>query len=341
MADLNRAQALQREAALFRIVRPGLSAQVERPLAPTPVATPDLFAAAAPLVAAQLTPAATPASNEELGERFLALADTEAEGEGGGEPDRLNDVLARLRAEAPLPEQALIWPTLGLSSLASIDRAAAGRWLVCLGPILHRVDPDLRFDLIVRGVGCLALTSHGDVTEAEWRESGRRRRDRDLFARGSTANLAGATLADRTRGVKGKDGLNLLKQLSLTPVSLADLETTPGAVIDPLAFWGLVGVSIPAVTGDLAAKIVHRDPARPGLSATVTFSPGRPLRVEAGESSDVDAVIETHATDLLSWALEGDRSGAGSALLDSGSGEAEAVALRQIGRGFSPIRARS
>ncbi|CAB4883625.1 MAG: hypothetical protein F2799_08455 [Actinobacteria bacterium] len=341
MADLNRAQALQREAALFRIVRPGLSAQVERPLAPRPVAAPSSPGPALATAMFQAPVSPTPSSNEELGERFLALADTDNDSDGVDESERLNDVLARLRAEAPLPEQALIWPTLGLSSLAAVDRAAAGRWLVCLGPVLHRVDPDLRFDLIVRGVGCLALTSHGDVTEAEWRESGRSRRDRDLFARGSTANLAGATLADRTRGVKGKEGLNLLKQLSLAPVSLSDLETTPGAVIDPLAFWRLVGVSIPAVTGDLGARIVHRDPARPGLSATVTFEPGRPLRVEAGEGSDADAVIETHATDLLSWALEGDRSGAGSALLDSGSGEAEAVALRQIGRGFSPIRARS
>ena len=156
--------------------------------------------------------------------------------------------------------------------------------------------------------------------------------------KGSLASVGAAVVDGKGRGVRGKEALAVLRRLASAPVSLAELAHEPGSLIDPLAFWKLVEVSIPACLGDVEAIVVHRDPARPDLTATVEIRPGRPLKVSPQEVHNPDALIEEPALRLFQWALTAPLSGIGSSSLSEGSGDAEAAALRQIGRPIMPIR---
>ena len=337
-ADQRRASELRRETALFAAVRPSGFSQSGTPemvLDPSETVLPTLAFAPPQDPDPQLL------STAQLGERFSALSGP-ADGLGGEDGDArseaLQGALKGLQRQAVVLSQPQLWPALSLGALAKGDAEAAARWLVCLAPFLHRVSPDTRLDFVIPKVGCLSMTSHRTGTDVEWLSKGRRRSRRDMKIKGSLASVGAAVVQGKGRGVRGKEGLAVLRRLASAPVSLAELVQDSRSLIDPLAFWKLVEVSIPACLGDVEALVVHRDPARPDLTATIEIRPGRPLKVSAQEIHNPDALIEVAALELLPWALSAPLSGIGSSSLIQGSEDAEAAALRQIGRPIMPIR---
>ena len=337
-ADLRRAAELRRETALFAAVRPsGFSPSGS----PETLVEPEGALLPTVTFAPQQDPQPQLLSSAQLGERFSALsgpADGLGGKDGGERSEALQDALKGLQSQAVVVSHAQLWPAVSLGELAKVDAEAAARWIVCLAPFLHRVSPDTRLDFVIPKVGCLSMSSHRTGTDVEWLSKGRRRSRRDMKIKGSLASVGAAVVDGKGRGVRGKEALAVLRRLASAPVSLAELAHEPGSLIDPLAFWKLVEVSIPACLGDVEAIVVHRDPARPDLTATVEIRPGRPLKVSPQEVHNPDALIEEPALRLFQWALTAPLSGIGSSSLIEGSGDAEAAALRQIGRPIMPIR---
>ena len=336
--DKRRASELRRETALFAAVRPSGFSQSES-------SATAIEPSGAVLPTATFAPPrdADPQvlSTAQLGERFSALsgpADGMVGEDGDARSEALQGALKGLQRQMLVVSQPQLWPAVSLGELAKGDAEAAARWLVCLAPFLHRVSPDTRLDFVIPKVGCLSMTSHRTGTDVEWLSKGRRRSRRDMKIKGSLASVGAAVVQGKARGVRGKEGLAVLRRLASAPVSLVELAQDSRSLIDPLAFWKLVEVSIPACLGDVEALVVHRDPARPDLTATIDIRPGRPLRVSAQEIHNPDALIELPALELFPWALSAPLSGIGSSSLSEGSGDAEAAALRQIGRPIMPIR---
>ncbi len=275
---------------------------------------------------------AAPASAGEIGRRFEALAREPDQGELSSVGPGIDAALVRLKSTTVGGEAML--PASALRHLGESDPAAAGSLLIGLLASLHRVEPMLKLDLDLRD-SVLALTSEGGRTVIESRGSKRRRRDRDLAVRGRPELIARAALGYRTRGVRGRHGIAVLRSLLDFPHAICDL-IDDGAVLPPAAVWALVSSSLAAAPPGAPVTVVHRDSGAPAEAITVSAAQGRPISAVKGTCGSADATVWTDPGSTLGWL-------AGTAEPASITGDAEAAErLRSLfAISCSPIRARS
>ena len=270
-----------------------------------------------------------PVSISDVGSRFEALASLGATTDRAEERERIDQALSRLRGRSEL--ESLLLPSAALRDLSAANPEAVARWLVALLGSLHRTRSVKRLDLDLR-VAVKSATALTESTVIDSPSKVRARRERDAIVRGRPDLLAAAVFGRRSWRVRGRVGLAVLAELAGQPHSLQSL-LEDGVDPGPLAIWSLVAASIPAADVSKPFTLVHRTSGNASRTVTVQASPGRPLRVVAGETASAQLIVETHRSKGLAWA-----GGQSPAVSLEGSALLEADALRLFEQSFSTVR---
>ena len=269
-----RAEAIRKEADLFREargVKQALTQSVPRP-------------------ETRVTEGEGQVELGDLGARYEALAPRQAPSAAPG-VERLDAAIEALQASSPLEVFPELWPAVHLSALAAQDPSSAGRWVIALLSLFHRVTPTGLIDLRMASGQVIRAAALGDETRLSWTAQ----KSRSVpFVKCTEARLAEIALG-RGRRVRRtqRNGATLIRSLAAAPLALGDLGQTYSSVIDPFAFWQMIRIARPAVLDGIASRISHSDPSRPAYDVTIDLIPGRPVKIQLGRDDEADAHIET------------------------------------------------
>lgn len=202
------------------------------------------------------------------------------------------------------------WLSRGLRDFSAHDPVAAGRLLLQLLPAHGLVESrDLRYDLVVEEVGCLAVTLRGGRVEIDEQPAPRPAEEVDFRLTAPLAGLgtllAGGRLrrrmaARRADVVPDHRRLDTLRRLAQAPLGLRALHSA-GVRLDPMLAYRLLTRSFePQWTAGHRFTLLHEVEGSPAHRCVVYVDGERPVSVLAPSSRNTQVtVVARCAPDLF------------------------------------------
>ena len=184
------------------------------------------------------------------------------------------------------------WLPRALREMATNDPQAAGRLLLALLPAHGLVEPtrNLRYDLVLEDVGCLAVTLLGGTVKIAEQLAPRATGEVDFQIDTSLAGLGVLLAAGRTRRmiareratvIPDRDRIDTLRALAQAPLGLRALHSV-GVRLDPLLAYRALTLSIePQWTAGHRFTLLHEVEGSPARRCCVYVDGERPVSVMA------------------------------------------------------------
>ena len=287
-----------------RIAREGAGSQpvADEPFALTPTVTP---VASPPSPSPSRSESAAPApavSPMSGGPSSAPPSDSPQPSSSGAREPALSapEALAPAPAEspraAPAAAQALSlrsappWLGRALREMATRDPQAAGRLLLALLPAHGLVEPtrNLRYDLVVEDIGCLAVTLLGGTVKIAEQLAPRATSEVDFQVNTSLAGLGVLLAAGRTKRmiareralvIPDRDRIDTLRALAQAPLGLRALHSV-GVRLDPLLAYRALTLSVePQWTAGHRFTLLHEVQGSPAQRCCVYVDGERPVSV--------------------------------------------------------------
>jgi hypothetical protein len=201
---------------------------------------------------------------------------------------------ANPQAPIPPPRAALgatpPWLPRALREMTAHDPASAGRLLLSLLPAHSLIEPqrNLRYDLSIEDVGCLAVTlSDGEVSITE-QPAPRPKGEVDFQISATLAGLALLLAGSRTKRLLSRERTNVtptreraqtLRLLAATPLGIRALHSA-GVRLDPMLAYRALALSIePQWTARHRFTLMHEVETSPSHRCCVYVDGERPVSV--------------------------------------------------------------